>query len=294
VRLARPGALATAPVLEGLDGWLYFSGDRTLEDFQGRLPFTREELDSWAVALTGKQRWLAARGIPYLFIIAPNKQSIYPEFLPPWLAARRGETRADQLVRHLKAHTDVAVLDLRPGLLSRKGKTTLYRRLDSHWNMRGAAVARALILEALHKHAPALELAPVPRGTWRRQEIGGGDLARMLGRDQDTEVVPIWRIVEQRCHLNLTGLDERQIGAGELLLDECTGAGVDALVFRDSFMNRLRPLLTPLFRRTLYIWQRPDPCLLQRIAGERAPGLVIEQTLERNLVPPPADCPAGD
>lgn len=292
LRAAQAGILSSAPVLEGEDGWLYFAGDRALEDFQGRMPFTRAELDAWTDLLVQKQHWLEARGIPYLFVIAPNKQSIYPEHLPGWLAGLRGETRAEQLARHLVEHTDLPMLDLRPGLLSHKGTALLYRRLDSHWNMRGADIARSLMLQEITARYPELSVAPAPGGRWRDREASGGDLARAIGRGELTETVPRWWPVHRRCRLNLSQAGQKEIGGGAPLVDECDQPAADALVFRDSFMIALRPLLTPHFRRSVYVWERPDPCMLERLVQEYRPGIVIEQMVERKLVLPPPACPA--
>lgn len=296
-RVARPGVLAAAPVLEGRDGWLYFSGDHSLEDHQGLLPLTQEQLAGWGTSLAAKQRHLAARGIAYLFVITPSKHSIHPEFLPDWLAGRRGETRADQLVRYLANRGDVPVLDLRAGLLLHKGAEPLYRRHDTHWNIRGADLGRRLIIEALAGTAPALALATPAFGPWQEKEVAGGDLLRMLGREELVEVVPRLQVDRSHCRMNVTARGTGgtgETGAGATLIDECDNDGPDALVFRDSFMIALRPLLSPHFHRSVYVWQRPDPCLVQRLADRYAPDAVIEQTTERFLVLPPPACAAGD
>lgn len=288
----RHGALSGAPVIEGRDGWLFFTGDRSLEDHQGRLPFTAAELAAWTFVLEEKQRRLSALGIPWLFVIVPNKQSVYPEFLPDWLAGARGDTRADQLVRHLTRHTGVPVLDLRPGLLQYKESGPLYRRHDTHWNQRGADAGRQLLLATLARIAPDLALAEAGTGPWREREVRGGDLARMLGRTQAREVVPRRRSGMARCRSDAAAGDRRATGAGSTITDDCTNHGPVALVFRDSFMIALRPLLTPHFRRAVYVWQRPDPCRLEQLAREHRPGVIIEQITERFLVLPPPACPA--
>ncbi len=288
VQAIRLGALSSIPVLEGQGGWLYFTGDRSLEDFQGRLSFSDAGLSAWANALQQRHDWLAARNIPYFFIIVPNKQSIYPEFLPAWLSDQRGETRADQLVQYLGKHTSVPVLDLRPGLLLNKSGTPLYRRYDTHWNMRGADVARRLIIESIFVIDPGLVMGTPAGGTWHEQEVAGGDLARMLGRNDLSELVPRWS-TESNCSRNLLKHGPTGITAGKPIVDQCMQTGLDVLIFRDSFMNALRPLLTPHFHRTVYVWKRPDLCLLMQMAAAHAPDLVIEQTTERFLILPPQE-----
>jgi hypothetical protein len=285
------GTPASIPVMEGADGWLYFTGDGSTDDFRGRRRLSDRELAAWAAELTRRQRWLAERGIAYLFVIVPNKQSVYPEFLPDWLQAQRGESRADQLVRHLAAHTGAPVLDLRPALLLEKGAAPLYRKTDSHWNARGADVALHHIRTALaltaHLTLPAWEAL-----AWESDVGAGGDLARMLGRAGAIETLPVRRSAAPRCRMNVLGTARADITRGAALVDECPAGALPALVFRDSFMNRLRPMLSPAFRRTVYLWQQPDGCEFEQAVLRHRPQVVIEQRVERFLDPPRmASCP---
>ncbi|MEI9865253.1 MAG: hypothetical protein WDN00_12025 [Limisphaerales bacterium] len=43
-----------------------------------------------------RRDWLAKRGIAYLFVVAPDKHSIYPEELPGWAVKVRPQTKLDQ------------------------------------------------------------------------------------------------------------------------------------------------------------------------------------------------------
>ena len=80
---------ASPDVIMGRNGWLFFSGDYMMEHFEGLRVFPAEELRNWQTLLEKRRDWLARRGIKYLFVITPDKQSIYPELLPEWLAGLR-------------------------------------------------------------------------------------------------------------------------------------------------------------------------------------------------------------
>jgi alginate O-acetyltransferase complex protein AlgJ len=66
-------------VLIGKDGWLFWAGDQMVEHYRGVNQFTPQELEDWKTLLEHRRDWLAERGIKYLFVIAPDKSSIYPE-----------------------------------------------------------------------------------------------------------------------------------------------------------------------------------------------------------------------
>jgi len=73
--LKRP---SSEDVLLGKDDWLYYAGDHSVDDFRGRYLLSTDELARWHAALKARRDWLALRGIKYRFVIAPNKQSIFP------------------------------------------------------------------------------------------------------------------------------------------------------------------------------------------------------------------------
>jgi hypothetical protein len=150
-------------VVVGLRGWLFYAGDRSIENYRHQVPLSAAELDGWVKGIEERKAWFAARGITYLFVIAPDKQSIYPEYMPRSLAPPPGDTRLDQLDRRLAG--DASWLDLRGPLRAAKGDEPLYPKGDTHWNDRGAyagvsrrhAAARAAVAPARRKQARTIQ-----------------------------------------------------------------------------------------------------------------------------------------
>ena len=62
----------------------------------------RQELEKWQHVFENRRDWLAARGIPYLIVFAPNKSTIYPEHMPSAYNPVHTQSRLDQLMAHLK------------------------------------------------------------------------------------------------------------------------------------------------------------------------------------------------
>jgi len=156
-----------------------YADDGSLEDYVQDQPFTAEELETWRLTLEHSRDWLAHRGTKFLFVVAPDKQMIYPERMPPALVRLREEYRADQLIAYLQAHSSVHVLDLRPAVRAAKGGEILYHRHDTHWNDRGALVAEMRIAEELRGWFPAIR--PLGRGDFHESsELPSGDRTSML------------------------------------------------------------------------------------------------------------------
>src|SRR5262249_1751341 len=117
-------------------------------------------------------------------VIAPNKQTIYPEVLPrPLRHQQAAGSRIQQLLAYLKAHSDVPILDLREPLRQAKAQERLYDRTDTHWNERGGYVGYREIVSALSSAFPVLR--PQSRAAFADvvERRKGGDLARMLDLD---------------------------------------------------------------------------------------------------------------
>ena len=288
------GVSSSSQVALGKEGWLFFNGQKNLEDYRATEPFTPADLEQWQQILQARNQWLAARGVKYLLAIAPNKQTIYPEYLPPAINRARPESRLDQLLAHLRAHTNLTIVDLRESLLQAKARERVYFRLDTHWNERGAYRVYQQMVNALAGWFPGLQ--PWPRAAFTGQDCHcvGGDLARMLGlndvlQDDDLLLIPnqpraarpdsadVYR--ETRTYLPHEPLPFAMACPNPRL--------PRAILFGDSFAQALVPLLSEHFSRIVYFFQYT----LDTDAVERErPDVVIQEIVERKLmVPIPAD-----
>ena len=72
-------------VLEGRDGFLFLTKDTNdvLGQHTGRLRFTKPQLEEWRTVLERRIERTAQAGAPYMFAVAPNTHSVYPEKLRP-------------------------------------------------------------------------------------------------------------------------------------------------------------------------------------------------------------------
>jgi alginate O-acetyltransferase complex protein AlgJ len=81
----RFGQSGVPKVIGGKEGWYFYAGDDLLKDFRGLTPLKGQQLDAWIMDFVRKRDWLAEQGIRYLFVVVPNKQTIYPEYLPDFV-----------------------------------------------------------------------------------------------------------------------------------------------------------------------------------------------------------------
>lgn len=285
-------------VFLGDDGWLYYAGERDLDSFRHLAPFSKAQLEAWRRVYESRRDWLARRGIRYLVTIAPSKHVVYPEHVPGRYRVVWPQSRYDQLLAHLREHSDLEFLDLRGPLLEAKPSGLLYYTRDTHWNMRGAFVAYQAIVGRVGRWFPAVQALPRSAfDEFDRPRPGPSDLTQLLGlepfvHDEEAGLLPT---VPFRAHLadaRALAVGQRCIPGQEPLATEVDAPGLPrAVMFRDSFTQALAPFLSEHFGRIAYIWHRPfDTAIIEK---ER-PQIVIETLVDRVLwreIPAPLDLP---
>jgi len=275
---------ATHPdVMIGRNGWLFYTGEQMIEHFRGAKLFTPEDLKNWQALLEKRRDWLANRGIKYLFVIPPDKHSVYPEYLPDWLTKVGPQTKLDQFIAHMKTHSSVEVLDLRPALLEAKktGRTYLYT--DTHWNAYGAFFAYRAFMRALARQLPELgEPLPYEAFDTASSEEKGGDLAVLLGQTMaEKDVVnlnprPPLRLQETKEDISIFAKQWPKYT--QPVYTENPSRRYSLLSFRDSFSNSWTAFVGFNFKRSVYIWQYNwDGKVIER----EKPNVVVDEMLER-------------
>jgi hypothetical protein len=251
------------------------------------MPFTDAELAQWQQVLETRRAFLAAHGIPYVVVIPPDKQSIYPEHLPPHLRTT-SPARLDQLIAWLgQKKSPVRIVDLRPALLAAKTHGEIYRRTDSHWNDEGAYVAYREILEAIRKVLPPgrfTRFTPERRSAFHTEDNGmaGADLSAVLNLED--RIQERWTVLRRN---ELTKALEWQEET-DVVQTRLEDPELPSLYLaRDSFSTALMPFLKSSFR---YIHSPSHHILDEERILRLKPDVVVSEFVERKLhYPAPID-----
>ena len=284
LRLALFHESAVRGVCMGQQGWLYYADEWNMEDYENIMPYSPEDLAGIGWILEQRRSWLAARGIKFFVLVAPNKQTIYPEYLPHHIHKIGQLSRFDQVAQYLSAHTDIELIDVRSEILAAKDKRRAYHQTDSHWNDWGAFVACKKIMGRIKKYFPAVSVPREEAYTTRALVGDGGDLANMLTlKDMLTEeritMAPkagLRAIESNRDYPDPASRDGREMvvrETGDLRLPR-------ALVFRDSFCWALVPFLSEGFQSSVYVWTF---YFLPELIEREKPDVVILECAERYI-----------
>lgn len=171
----------TPRVVIGKNGWLYY--DLAAQNAAERQPGAAAA--RWRQEIEAKAAWCHARGIAYLFVLMPVKETIYPENVPAGLL-RAPPTLADQLAELLRTTPSVSSLDLRGPLRSarRLSPDALFYRTDTHWTDHGALIGCREIIARLQPMLPDVTPPDVGTFAWKRETVRSMNLAKMLGFGQ--------------------------------------------------------------------------------------------------------------
>ncbi len=270
----------------GREGWLYLARGGMVDNMLGNLAYTDQQLQDWRQVFQTRRDWCAQRGIAYQLVIAAEKHSVYPEYLPAWIPSQRKADQIGQLVAYLKTNSTVPVLDLREPLLRAKQTALTFHVTDTHWNDYGAFVGYESLIQTLALQRPDLKPLPLDAFEQRRSQQPGGDLAIMLAQEQSLRETnhivfvpkPPLRIINPRADPNVF-LPGASAGPGLSVSDNPATTG-KAILFHDSFAVALQPFLAHHFNRVIYVWQHDwNTSFLE----QQRPDVVIDEVAERSF-----------
>lgn len=271
-------------VILGKDNWLFYNGEQNeniIDNYyRGINLFTDEELAKMTKELQRRQAFANKRGAKFLFVIAPDKHSIYPEYLPSYVNKISQKTRVDQLVEYVRSHSDVAIISLREEVLNgKKQGRKLYFSNDTHWNDLGAYYGYLGIMSYLKKWFGIYPLSL--RNYQLKEEVCvNSDLSSMLNLPEYYQDKDYYLQRESFCHrepLNFAATPGVSASWQPFAMN-CSGKRLRLVMIHDSFTQSLVPLLAPHFKRAAFIWRSSfEP----KIINSEKPDLVIQEMVER-------------
>ena len=248
----------------GQDGWLFYA--ETLEDYTGADALTDRQV--WAIArsLQLAQEYVESKGGSFLFTVAPNKLSLYPQYGPGGL--ERGKVTALSQVTEALGENGVPYSDLYSAFTQQE--EVLYHRWDSHWTYKGAALAHDVLLSDLGLAGDMFQR----EGSYAKDHQG--DLYVMLYPASE-ELEDQWHFTQDLAFTYATPIRD----VDDLRI-ETTSAGTNGnlLMFRDSFGNTLHSLLAESFGHAVF--SRATPYDLGTMDTIQADTVILE-IVERNL-----------
>ncbi len=267
-------------VIIGKEGWLFFS--ETINDYAKQSTLSDREVERIIKILELMEEYVNKKGGRFLFFAAPNKNTIYPEYMPYYYRQGTKKSALEQLNEQLAGEAFyvnlVPVLkDAAHGAASLGSAeentdiSTIYHRRDTHWNNYGAAVSYDVLMDRLEKeHRDWLSMDHHVEESWN------GDLEQILfpvGGRMDEQV--LW---DYETHFTY----ESTFRSAEDFTIATANPYQEGslLMFRDSFGNALYPFFAEEYGNAVF--SKVVPYRLYSLEEEPYEDVVIELA-ERNI-----------
>ena len=124
--------------LVGKDGWLFYTGELSMRNYQKDAPLNVSNIKKLVQVLEEIHEKVEGYGGTFLVVVAPDKSTIYPQFMPDEIPVIGDTSSLDRLLERVDQYSDIQVLDLRHALRNASKTSQTYYKTDTHWNCLGA------------------------------------------------------------------------------------------------------------------------------------------------------------
>ncbi|HEX5377191.1 MAG TPA: hypothetical protein VFW47_01380 [Phenylobacterium sp.] len=279
------GVSGSDRVIVGRDGWLFYDNGSHLGAARNDPPMTQAQVRRWLQGLAGRTEAAERGGARYLVVVAPQKETIYPQMGPAWYRGPDPDRPGVALPRWARISGAGEVLDLHDAVARPTGwglKT--FSRHDTHWTGLGAYQGYAAMMATLQTMGFAEAARPLTDFAETRKAANEPrDLALMLGVSSFVRVdYPQFTDPPAAKQLRTTYLTANHSWTGAQVVETGRVGKPVVLIDRDSFSNALLPFLYGHFSRLILVHHQ-DGFWREDLIARFKPDLVILEVLEGGL-----------
>jgi peptidoglycan/LPS O-acetylase OafA/YrhL len=270
---------------QGKDDWLFLGNnyDNTVAKLKLAIKPSEDELNKIKKVFSEVSEAGAKFGTKTILIVGPNKESIYPEYLPSELTPSETKYSSFFLGR-LRKVPSLVVYDPTNNLLAAKeSEGLLYWKTDTHWNNKGAYLAYAGLLKQLNIQPPNV--------TFKQGSTHSGDLIAIsklknFPLDPQDNWDVIWKETPVWTDQEIKNETDAAFGASTIVTNDKPISNKYVWVVGDSFSGALRQYFNATFHKVRYVghWASKIKTLPEEInKAERKPDLIFIVRVERSF-----------
>ena len=229
----------------GREDWLFYSGELNLPYFTGTNLLDEATEKNWENVFLKLQEFCDERGILLSIMVAPNKEQVYPEFVPNYYI-ETADKREIRFARYLE-ESGLNFRYLLGDLEAAKPYGDTYLKQDTHWNALGGYTAFSAMMTSIGSPiAKPGEVTLVPSAAQ------GGDLSNFCGYATTYPVTGVSYKPEITITRNEETTYPKGNGSIRILESDCPGSRKIVLV-GDSFRDAVVPFLPKEFSHAVSI-----------------------------------------
>ncbi len=254
-------------VVTGKDDYLFYSS--TLDNYLGKNLLSDREIDSIAHNLKIAQTYVQANSAQFVFTVAPNKNSLYPQYMPYYYGTKVSDnSNIENLTKAMEEH-GINYCELYS--VFENNDEVLYLKQDSHWNNKGAQLAFDKIMTHTGKAHPKF-VAPDTKTLDFM-----GDLSKMLyPKTQKPE-----KDYDYNAQFDFEYTNEVNSVEDPIIMTTSTEKGGSLYMYRDSFGNAILPFFASSYEKAYFTKAFPLNLGIEMLVHK--PDTVVVELVERNL-----------
>ena len=136
---------------KGIHDWYFYAGDNSVGYYQGDNVLSEDECAAWASIYEELHQICEEKGIKVAFLIPPNKEQVYGEYMPSGLTVVDDSAKREPVfVKYLKEHNS-PIHYVYPLSQLKSGKILYetYLQQDTHWNSVGGFIGAMQVYASL-------------------------------------------------------------------------------------------------------------------------------------------------
>lgn len=265
---------ANEKVILGKDGWYYFN--ETKDDYTGSSALSERGIYRLKKTLDLMNEYAEGNNITMVFFSAPNKNSIYPQFMPNNIRKSQQSSNLDRL-NDIMADSEYYInMKSQIEKLAQDDTRYCYLKNDSHWNNLGALTAFNTVEDNLNSRIKNFDFKSYSVDSDVTEILTEGDLTDMLypALEKTDVQYDLGIPVEFSSEQPITNTMASEINT------TCQGRYFNAICYRDSFFNSMINITSNAFARVRYTRTFPYDVTAARSGNFN---VAIVEIAERNL-----------
>ncbi len=239
----------------GSDGYVFFKNDTYITDYQ-HLNLDEAWAEHFALNLSKIQKFCEQNDKTFLYLVLPDKKTVYPEYFPKTINVINETSRTDQVLAALERH-DIRYYWAKDTMLEGK-KTMAVNNVKydaGHWNENGAFLVLRQMYELLRVKHPEIEPLKLEQFEVTEEIM----TSLMVSHFRINEAVPLYTLKTDTAedhtqkfteNLILPSSDDKY--ATHFKNPECASAP-KILVFHDSYLKNYEKFFTQQFSEVTFI-----------------------------------------
>lgn len=267
----------------GEEGHIYYKDKEYIAAYQ-RLNTDPDYMDSLVCFLENTNDYLESRNIRFLYFLAPDKKSIYPEYFPKSVHVKEDETTVIDYMTTRLASSDIEYVIPYKELLEAKKSQVIYnQKYDAtHWNEFGSMIGQSLLDQHVQEwfdDVKPLDVNDYTLGFEKRTNLDQSDFPI----DDDVPVYTLINDTSQDAGAYLASGIKIEVPTfySHYINPEVTN-GKRLVIFTDSYFATYGKFYTNRFSEVYYI-HRQNFEYVQYIVNLLFPDAVIFETAERSI-----------